>query len=152
MKIWLRHKRSSIFSFEETEPSAQRFIWKSEKNKWNRIFIWIDSRKILSIEQFARIYAKEGFEFSQAAKISIFCYNFSKLFSSVCVVYSGFEFTFVASDTKNSHRLKSGRLIKKYLEFEPRILDVAKVIRQWAEWCRLDRADEVSFKADIISK
>ena len=70
----------------------------------------------------------------------------SKLLSSVCVVYSGFEFTFVASDTKNSHRLKSGRLIKKYLEFEPRILDVAKVIRQWAEWCRLDRADEVSFK------
>merc|ERR1712131_52315 len=61
---------------------------------------------------------------------------------SVCVVYSGFEFTFVASDTKNSHRLKSGRLIKKYLEFEPKILQVTKVIRQWAEWCRLDRADE----------
>ena len=109
-------------------------------------------------EKFYPLNNSQGFtprkvsNFRRLQKFQFFCYNFSKLFSSVCVVYSGFEFTFVASDTKNSHRLKSGRVIKKYLEFEPRILDVAKVIRQWAEWCRLDRADEVSFKADIISK
>ena len=89
---------------------------------------------------------KDVLPFSGLPKFQFLVEIQSKLLSSVCVVYSGFEFTFVASDTKNSHRLKSGRLIKKYLEFEPRILDVAKVIRQWAEWCRLDRADEVSFK------
>ena len=73
--------------------------------------------------------------------------NMTAFTPNIVLGYKSHKLTFIASDAELTPRIKSSRLLKLYLDFEPRLRQCALILRHWAAWCRLDKVDEGTIPA-----